>query len=244
MSNDAVDMTPQIGQVAALVLLVLCRCADRNTGKCWPSQATLAARVGCSKKTVKRAVETLKEYRLISVKKRFKSTGEPDSSMYCVKTVRGGVTTLPTVGSTGNRGGDKCDTGVGSTGNRGGVTTLPEQDSKNNTNRTRLKTPAVSSRKADKPVAFPDALDTLKCRAVWREWLAYKSDIKKPYKSTRSQTAQLTRQSKLGADRFCQAVEYSIAQGYQGIFEETNGKADSPVAAKKMIHRKFRKETP
>ena len=75
------------------------------------------------------------------------------------------------------------------------------------------------------PLKFPPSLDTQEAHEAWTRWLVYKKTIGKPYKSADSQEAQLRRQEKLGATRFIAAVEFSIAQNYQGIFEENqNGK--------------------
>lgn len=74
--------------------------------------------------------------------------------------------------------------------------------------------------------SFPQKLDTPLCRASWAEWIAYRKDAKiKPYKSEASIKQQLSRLSELGPERMVAAIRYSIAQGYQGIYEERQGAA-------------------
>ena len=68
---------------------------------------------------------------------------------------------------------------------------------------------------------FPKALNTKEFLKSWGDWLAHKG---KAYKKS-GRTAQLKRLEKLGAKRAIEAIEYSIAQGYDGVFEEkSNGK--------------------
>lgn len=70
---------------------------------------------------------------------------------------------------------------------------------------------------------FPSNLDNERCRKAWGEWLAYKNDRKEKYKSEKSELLTLKRFSQFGPDRFCAAIEYSIAQNWQGIHEEKKG---------------------
>ena len=59
----------------------------------------------------------------------------------------------------------------------------------------------------------------------WADWLAYRKERHlKPY-APRGEKAQLTRLESLGEHRATAAIRYSMAQNWQGIFEEnTNGK--------------------
>lgn len=62
---------------------------------------------------------------------------------------------------------------------------------------------------------------------VWREalieWLEYKIKIKKPYTAAKSIERLLTDWGPKGAKAFSDAVNHSIAQGYQGLFPPRNG---------------------
>lgn len=68
---------------------------------------------------------------------------------------------------------------------------------------------------------LPPSLDTEVFRNAWASWIAYKGKV---YKKA-GRTAQINRLSAMGAERATAAITYSIAQGYDGIFEERdNGK--------------------
>ena len=66
---------------------------------------------------------------------------------------------------------------------------------------------------------FPPELDTPECRAAWGEWVDHKRSKGKGYKSKKSQEAMLKQKAKLGAARFCEAVQFSIGCNYDGIYE-------------------------
>jgi len=64
------------------------------------------------------------------------------------------------------------------------------------------------------------ATHSSKFDAAWSEWKAYRKERKeKPY-TPRGETAQLSRIMAWGEDRAIAAILFSVAQGYQGIFEE------------------------
>lgn len=66
--------------------------------------------------------------------------------------------------------------------------------------------------------------EVLRCDAfvqAWQSWIEYLGSEYKP----RGQKSQLTRLSKWGAGRAVAAIEYSIAQGFKGIYEESGRSA-------------------
>lgn len=65
---------------------------------------------------------------------------------------------------------------------------------------------------------MPVKLDTVRFREVWKEWCAHRLEIKKKLTpiSVKNQLMQLC---KMGHDRAITALEHSIANGWQGIFE-------------------------
>lgn len=75
-------------------------------------------------------------------------------------------------------------------------------------------------------ITFPSVLDSPECRTEWSRWLGHKANRREGYKSEDSQEAQLRRCAKLFVtpERFLAAIEFSIAQNYSGIFEETKNK--------------------
>ena len=70
------------------------------------------------------------------------------------------------------------------------------------------------------PARISHMLHPDKYDPAWADWLAYKAEIRKPYKTERGVKCQLTRISKWGSRRAVAAIEYSIAQEFQGVYEE------------------------
>ena len=78
---------------------------------------------------------------------------------------------------------------------------------------------------------WPSEINTPQVRAEWSRWLTYKHQKRKIYKTLDSHEAALRRCAKefQTPARVIAAIEYSIAQGWDGIYEErkTNGKAQA-----------------
>ena len=74
-------ITQRIPASQKIVLIVLANYANEK-GACWPSLQTIAKDAGISKRTAMRTVEKLIENKIISVKKRRRSTGNQTSSYY------------------------------------------------------------------------------------------------------------------------------------------------------------------
>ena len=58
------------------VLVVIASHADENTGRCWPSIATIAGKSGLSQSTVKRALKAVRTSGLIKVHKKVMASGQ------------------------------------------------------------------------------------------------------------------------------------------------------------------------
>jgi hypothetical protein len=70
------------------------------------------------------------------------------------------------------------------------------------------------------PAPIPAELDTPEFRAAWQSWLNDRRERKiKPYTAGGAK-GQLGKLAKIGPVKSVAAIEYSIAQGYQGIIEE------------------------
>ena len=65
---------------------------------------------------------------------------------------------------------------------------------------------------------FPPTLDTPEFHDMWAQWVQHRKEIKHTLKPTMV-TMQLKKLEKMGLDRAIDALENSISQGYQGIFE-------------------------
>jgi hypothetical protein len=76
---------------------------------------------------------------------------------------------------------------------------------------------------------FPADLDTEPFRAAWSDWLADRAERRLPRYTARARDMQLKRLAALGPARAVAAIEWSIAQGYKGIFESPDVKAAKTV---------------
>lgn len=70
----------------------------------------------------------------------------------------------------------------------------------------------------------PPSLDTERFRQAWREWCQHRRERKQRLTPTAA-TRALKKLEKMGHDRAIEAIEHSIANGYQGIFEPSRGSA-------------------
>ena len=74
----------------------------------------------------------------------------------------------------------------------------------------------VNQQRARKPeieIAAPEAIAD-----HWQQWLAHRREIRKPM-TTRAQRMMLKQLEGMGHDRARRAIEHSIANGWQGIYE-------------------------
>lgn len=80
------------------------------------------------------------------------------------------------------------------------------------------------------PVAVGTCLDVPEFKAAWIEWQKHRREIRKKLTATAA-TQQLERLTAWGVPRAVAAIRISIAQGWEGIYEEKsgpNGKSPSP----------------
>jgi Helix-turn-helix domain len=134
-----------IGPFATLVYTAMCRHADQSTRETHPSHAFLAKKLAVSVKTVKRAINTLLEHRLIDRKHRKAKGKEPDTNIYTILEPWGRVPqTLPHVTESLREGNISIEVGsvgpqVGSVGPQGVGSVGPQVGSVGPTNKTNLK---------------------------------------------------------------------------------------------------------
>ncbi|EPN1630656.1 replication protein [Cronobacter dublinensis] len=84
-------------------------------------------------------------------------------------------------------------------------------------------------------VDLPDWLDP----AVWREWVQYRAESKKPIKSmlTVTKAIKLLSQFRDSGDNPAEVINQSIANGWQGLFRvKATGRALTPVNADHVPH--------
>lgn len=80
---------------------------------------------------------------------------------------------------------------------------------------------------------MPDELDTPRFSNAWEAWRADRRERKKPL-TPRAEAMQLKNLSKMGESRAVAALEHSIANGYQGIYEPKNDNHQSSTPQRKQ----------
>jgi Helix-turn-helix domain len=78
------DYAAEIGALGVAIYAVLQRYADRTTGQCWPSVATIARVLRLSKNCVKKYLHLLARLGLITIAPRSTAEGDPTSNLYTV----------------------------------------------------------------------------------------------------------------------------------------------------------------
>ncbi|NWO11758.1 hypothetical protein HLV40_15310 [Chromohalobacter salexigens] len=117
-----------------LALMLLADYADESH-VCWPSIAAMALEMGCSTRSVQRAIDALEVRGLLTVQKRQAANGRQQSNRYRLAVGGGCQSVTPTTSTQSGEGdnltpseGDKL-TGEGDTGDRGRVTPVSPLES-------------------------------------------------------------------------------------------------------------------
>lgn len=98
---------------------------------------------------------------------------------------------------------------------------LPEKRREDmNTGKGVQKSPATV--KAQPKTEFPEELDTPEFRAIWAEWIAHRTEIKKPMKPLGAKKL-LKSLTEGGQRKAIESINQSIANGWQGVFEVKAG---------------------
>ncbi|NLX55655.1 MAG: hypothetical protein GXY58_11120 [Planctomycetaceae bacterium] len=215
MTDDDFAVCRQCGVTAYGVFSYLVARQGSN-GHCFPSQATIADRLGCSVPSVKRAIAALRAAGFIEVQRN----GHHRNTY---RAIRAGIKLIPhAIEQRSHLRGT-------------GAKLIPEQGSNLRTNKThRNKTQLKRTKRAHAAIdwdaiEWPPELDTPECRMAWAEWVAYKTERGEGYKSAMSGRKVLAAKRGWGAARFVAAIDWSIASNYAGIWEKkkdgaTNGK--------------------
>jgi len=78
------DYAAEMGAMGVALYAVLQRYADRETGQCWPSVATMAATLRLGHTAVKKYLRHLAQLGLISIASRYTAAGDHSSNLYTV----------------------------------------------------------------------------------------------------------------------------------------------------------------
>ncbi|CZR95874.1 hypothetical protein CDFC105_73081 [Clostridioides difficile] len=87
LENEVIDNS-SLSMHEKMAYITLARYAD-NESMCFPSNATIAKKMGCSINTARKAIKSLEEKQLIKKIPRKKNEKENDSNLYCVMSLRG-----------------------------------------------------------------------------------------------------------------------------------------------------------
>jgi hypothetical protein len=218
------------------VYLALARRADAG-GWCYPSIGTIQADTGLSRKTTIEAIKALVNLGMVVVSAGPHGRG---SHGYTLPAMATGLETTPVTGSenepqpvqklhsTGSDNEPQPVQKLHSTGSENEPQPVQKlhpnntqlTTTKNNTQRTkRGKAAAVA-------VEIPKELESPEFQEAWSEWLQHRREIRKPATPT-TQRKALVGLAAMGPARAIAAINHSVANGWQGIFEpngeSTNG---------------------
>jgi uncharacterized protein YdaU (DUF1376 family) len=118
-------------------------------------------------------------------------------------------------------------------GTKGGATTLGTKHPTKRQPNGNLPSPSPHPLSNNPLTPLPPELDSEPFRGAWSEWLAYRTEDKKKPATPRSQEMQLKKLAKIGPARAVAAIEHSIANGWQGIFEEDDKSAGRKTTARR-----------
>lgn len=115
-----------LGPYGLALYYALCRHADKDTGECWPSYATLAKETGMSRRRAIEVMKRLVKLELVSKAPREDDAGDATSNLYTLLDLNGG-------GEPRALGSAPDALQVGNEVHQGSAPRAPKQDSSNNT---------------------------------------------------------------------------------------------------------------
>lgn len=219
------------------LMLCLAHHAD-DEGVCWPSQPRLMEETNCTRRGVQKMLGKLAELGEIVVEEE--GVGRGNSTKYrLAKYTEKGEQTVTVLGDKRRTDGspitesEKANVGT-LKGERGDTKGEPrdikgEQAVRPNTIEHQLE----SQKNTISEVPVPSELDGEEFRVAWAEWLQYRRQ-RKPKLSAYTEIGvkkQFKALATLGKERAIAAIDFSIAQNYQGIFEPRqngNGRPSKP----------------
>lgn len=80
-------------------------------------------------------------------------------------------------------------------------------------------------------LTFPPELDSPPCREAMANWIEHRRSIGEAIKTVKAAEFTLTKWARAGPAAFIEAVEHSVASGYQGLFSPNGGQRGKQQAA-------------
>ena len=250
-----------------LVLLHLGDITNTNTGRCNPSQSTLAERANITRQAVAKAINGLETKGYIVRQRVYRNDGGKAPCNYIVNVDRlvmrkprnvnhGHIPCKPRLHTHANDVVDPCKPGLHTHANDVYINQA-YKPSIEPEDKPPLPPKGGTVPKATKPkfdakaMTVPDALNA----DAWHEWIEYRVDRRKPITqlSAKKQVAEL---AKYPHETQQQMVDTSIANGWQGLFPpKVNGNTmsaeakaqrdnDLMVGARLLAEAAMRKRTP
>lgn len=190
------------------VLLKALKHADDRTGDAWPSVEGFMETCGMDRRGVEK---TLKQLAMLGVLPIIEAGGGR------TRTTRRRVTLETPASMTGVIGRETPASNDKTPASNDTKTPVKDTGQTNHKNKPPEQTKA-------QPI--PSALDTPEFRRAFEDFRTHRRESKKKLTPT-AERSQLKRLEKIGVDRAIAAIEHSIAQGWQGIFE-SNERGNRP----------------
>lgn len=199
--NSVITRLLEIGSLSALkVYLALSRRCYGNHRECWPKIETLEDETGLSRRSVFNALDELEGVHLVIREPQYGEDGRQYSTVYRLESPTVGVQPVAR-----GEGAARC-TGEGAAG-------CTPSSMKNTKKRIKQCSLALAAPFTDEMVASETFQD------AWKAWIAYLKEKRKNPPPT-TVVYQLRKLSKVSIEDAIEAINQSIANGYQGLFPE------------------------
>jgi DNA-binding transcriptional ArsR family regulator len=222
--------------IQKLIFLQLADNANKD-GKCWPSYQYIADTSGCGKSTVRKHLKLLEKMGFLTIQNRKGEKGN-SSNYYQInkhKLAHDPVAPDSTGGCYQIAQGVAPDSipPVAPDSTRTSNSLEPVNKEKKNTKKKSFQ------------IIQPDNLN----QSAWSDWIDYKKQIKKPYKTGRGMQTAMNQLAELSHDQQRACIDSSIANEYQGFFTDkfrgsknANNTKESTFEREERHHREYLRE--
>lgn len=112
---------------------------------------------------------------------------------------------------------------------------IPQDASHEDALATAGKLVSVAACCAQAIISIPASIDTPQFSGAWTRWLHYRKERRLPQYKPMGLQAQLTKLAKMGAAKAIAAIEFSISQNYQGIYEDRTRNSAGTTRSSQVI---------
>jgi hypothetical protein len=193
-------------RLASRIVLLAIADHTNDKGHSWPSITTLREMTGLSERTVQGALKDLVELKEISIR----ANGGRNGVNFYTMELAIPVQILP----------PQSLRPADSAPPRNPQQEPPQSTTDSSPAKFAPKPEPLRTTKGE--IVFPVELDNPPFRAGWEAWGQYRRERKLSAYTPSGTNMQFAKLKKLGAARAIAAIEHSIAQNYQGIYEDKN----------------------